>query len=100
MGVQHFVNKKAGTQYSVNPYFEAGTATPFVFAYRNEGKQIQADGLVCDISTDITNDDLSNNNLVENSDNLIVTQQGASGIQGFTMYQANVQAVELPDNLG
>lgn len=77
------IDIREGAQHSLSPFFEAGKAEPFIFAYRDEGVKYTASGFVDDISSDIS------------GPGNIVVQQGASGIQGFTKFQANIEMISL-----
>jgi len=79
----HFIDLRSGATHSLSPFFEAGKAEPFIFAYRDEGTKYTASGFVGSITDNLAP-----------AGNIIV-QKGASGIQGFTQYQANIESIAL-----
>jgi len=77
------IDIRTGATSSLSPYFEAGTAVPFIYAYRNEGTKYTASGFVGNLAANI------------NGSGNILVQQGAAGVQGFTQYQANVETIQI-----
>ncbi len=80
------IDVRKGKQYSLNPFFEAGKAEAFIYAYRDEGTKYTASGFVSNLGDDLG---------VGGEAETIIVQSGSSGVQGFTEYQANIETIDL-----
>lgn len=84
-----FIDKRTGAQRSLNPYFEAGKATPFLSNDRDEGVKVSGSAFVSAMDENVSVQSTA-------SGTPVTISEGASGIQGFVKYQANVELLIVP----